>query len=1071
MLAALHCCAVLSIAPSVPPASLPLPSASVQDTTPQGATHLASGPHTSGRKSVPKWQLGLLGFAVLISVALIAVGAIIPKIVENTIKTTVQDTVLLDADAMKADSQAKFYNSSSPMDFYLYSCTNLYQVLTSAAGDVLPNFKEVGPFNFIRYQYKYDVVYNADRTMFSYKQLTTFQVADAATAALLDTPIIGPNALHFGMGQQILQMGIAAQTGKVTSFFPGNMLSDQQTHVGAMAGLLLPLVLNLFTNSSNILLSGMRVQSFVFYIGYAKGTADTLAALAPALGITWASAKAGWAQGIPVLSAYDNTTWAGFELSPPNTLASTNFVSIADKLMDEANTLTSLASPMGVARWGAILGEQVKGITRAQSAAQQAMVEALGLNEAGGVPDDFDLIVAWIARFQSKLVPLTTTPNPYYLSYQKACMTAIGLQVQKVSATGGSTTQATFNNSADFEPKTWEELGALQFGSGFMVALALNQTAFMESGEGKSFRALSPGVITGFDAPMNFADRATSTWGGMEPPEYFAGLRYYVDHCVLPATTEAYAADTRGLWDTDFNPVANLHLLFVKDAANPAQRTTFIPLTIDQSSKLMATLTDATKTGGLFAGLNIMVQAYATTYLAKLTDGQVQAIAEAYGASGAALAGAPFIPDAAKYAGVLSASGVTNDNFYAIYTYLASYLLNELAGPLTLLDPTTGLAPQNTGLFTQRTAREMLFGYTSRFGTAFMVPGIAGVETDWSQHAQRIVADRKAEQGKDIVQYTGKGDFERIGQFVKYAGVAEYKSWCDLFDPARVGKCATAEGRAVYDEDLYTSPLLITGSGDGTTQGPLHEDDDDVVPIYTLYVDEAKRSLPLVYNATHSSIKDIKMRRYRVGTDPLVGDNFYRNKTQLRFDNDQQVPNGFTSVQSVMGGIPLLLGLPRFGPMVDADFDAGVTCTGADGVPGKRCQDTYVDADHGTWLDVEPITGLTMNGHKRLQANFRTSRAELYTDLTGASQGINYHYNNMFKGARWASNPHMVLPYYWADLHDQLKDDDAEDFYDAKDKMAAGREMGDIVHIAGITVGAVGVFASVGALIFLMARK
>lgn len=1031
---------------------------------------MASGPHTSGRKSVPKWQLGLLGLAVVISIALIAVGAIIPKIVESTIKTTVQNTVLLDVEEMKAAGQSKFYNSSSPMDFFLYSCTNLYGVLTDATGATRPNFKEVGPFNLIRYQSKYDVVYNADRTMVSYKQLTTFQVADAATAALLSTTIIGPNPLHFGMGQQIMQMGLQAKTGKVTSLFPKNLLSDQQTHVGALTGLLLPLVFNVFTDPSDVLLTGMRMQSMLFYLG----TARAMAAASPG---GWAAVKEGWARGDPVLSTTPGPGYSalfeGFELNPSGVawhpllptgaLTSTSLVEVANRVLDKDNFETSLAAPQGFAKWAAILGELQKG--QMGTAAQAAMSGALGVTDGA----DFGRIITWIISLTSPKMP-SGAANPFYAAYERASMAGIGGQVQEVSATGSSTTQATYANYADFQPASWEDLGALQFGSGFMVGLALNQTAFLETGAGKSFRDLTPGAITGFTAPMNFMDRATATWGGMEPPEFVSGLRYYVDHCVLPATSEAFLTDTRSLWDTIPNPAANLHLLFVKDPTNPTQRTTFIPLTILQSKQLMTTLTNPTATVGMFTGLNVMVKSYAATYQAKVgVVGPAQAISDAYDASAYALAG--HVPGA-NYSVVLAASGVDNNNFYAVYTYVATYLFNELAGPLSLLDPLTGLAPQNTGLFTQRTAREMLFGYTSRFGPEFMVPGIAGVETDWSLHNARIVADRAKKAGKDIVQYTGKGDFERIGQFVKYAGVSEYQSYCDLFDPAQVGNCATAQGRAVFDEDLYTSPLSISGTGDGMNQGPLHEGDDEIVPVYTLYVDEARRPLPLVYNMTHSTVRDIEMRRYRVGQEPLVGDNYYRNKTQLRFDDDKQVPNGFTSVQSVTGGIPLLLGLPRFGPMVDADFDAGVTCTGADGTPGRRCQDTYVDAEHGTWIDVEPITGLTMYGRKRLQANFRTSKTELYTALANpAMQGINYHYNNMFLAPSWNSNPNMILPYYWADLHDMLKDKDVKDFNDAKDAMAAGRNMGKIVHIAGITVGAVGVFASVGALIFLMARK
>lgn len=280
-----------------------------------------------------------------------------------------------------------------------------------------------------------------------------------------------------------------------------------------------------------------------------------------------------------------------------------------------------------------------------------------------------------------------------------------------------------------------------------------------------------------------------------------------------------------------------------------------------------------------------------------------------------------------------------------------------------------------------------------------------------------------------------------------------------------------------------------------------------------MYIDEAKRSLPLNYTGQVWH-KGIEMRRYEVYDPVLVADagvlrgayNMYKNEEKYMQD-PRRVPDGFYSIERAKAGVPVVLSRPRHNWAQVADVD-GVTCSSPEGP--LPCPLTYDPAVHNTVVDVEPTTGLTMNGAKRLQANMRVSAMEWFQGPAAcpnanpsdacnptctATQpadgsyapyfqspaarsvkpgGFNGHYNNLFKtlaeGAPASSTQYhetLYLPWYWADLHDIVKDDDAQDMRDSKKDIDNGRQLGDDLQIAGTTVGSVGFVASGAAIIWL----
>lgn len=97
-------------------------------------------------------KLGCCVFVALLSVAAIVLGAVLPSIVSNAVRKGVLETVRFDPAHMEDDTLAKFYNGSTPVEYYLYSCTNLKLVLTTGA---VPLFQEFGPVKMDKIQIKY----------------------------------------------------------------------------------------------------------------------------------------------------------------------------------------------------------------------------------------------------------------------------------------------------------------------------------------------------------------------------------------------------------------------------------------------------------------------------------------------------------------------------------------------------------------------------------------------------------------------------------------------------------------------------------------------------------------------------------------------------------------------------------------------------------------------------------------------------------------------------------------------------------------------------------------------------
>eukprot|EP00996_Jenningsia_fusiforme_P000062 NODE_1028_length_1753_cov_49.293427_g836_i1.p1 GENE.NODE_1028_length_1753_cov_49.293427_g836_i1~~NODE_1028_length_1753_cov_49.293427_g836_i1.p1 ORF type:complete len:434 (+),score=59.41 NODE_1028_length_1753_cov_49.293427_g836_i1:284-1585(+) len=221
-------------------------------------------------------------------------------------------------------------------------------------------------------------------------------------------------------------------------------------------------------------------------------------------------------------------------------------------------------------------------------------------------------------------------------------------------------------------------------------------------------------------------------------------------------------------------------------------------------------------------------------------------------------------------------------------------------------------------VFHKRTVGKALFGYrdalTEFLYAAGAIPSaLFGLQENGTLESKSI-------------QFTGAGDISRIGTYKQWNGMETLPYWST--DDANV----------------------IRGT-DGSQFAPdVHRDDT-----LWIFVDDAGRSAKLKFQ-NDSTVEDIDV--YRFGIDPVELLNVTDCPANVGFNGFG--PSGVLNLTSVKNAT-LFLSKPHF-----LDAWEGY----AEAVKLLSFKGTTLDRDaYDTILEVEPITGVTMNAVKRLQPN------------------------------------------------------------------------------------------------------
>lgn len=731
--------------------------------------------------------------------------------------------------------------------------------------------------------------WDTDNSKVTHQWLNTLEITQGAE--LLDQPIINVNPFFLGVGAQVMQQYIALLEGEdptsvdwtPTVDFPGNFLSEKLAVTGFFGSLMEEIVPVFLNQTTGDFLTTVRGSAIAFY-------AQFVPAYCTAQSLSKTEALASWANGTlsPYLSDQNPYYWTGFELSAP--LQSTYPSLVASNAFDSTNGY-GIASVAGLEQWSTFAT-----LYAADSSSTATLTQAAAIMTSLQMDSTTDLVIigAWIKKLASALPDSSATSVGS--AYLKTVCAAVAAMIEQAVTTPGNNSFAiVFEDVAAYTPSSWADIGALQFGTGAVVGVSVAGSTTLTTGTGLSISVLP---TTSSTAPFRFNDNATEA----EPIEFTAGIQYYIDHNnVTLAETATWPAGYSQaiLWQT--NPL----LLYVNNT------DTLINLNIAQSTAFLQTLAASTSNLGLLiTALATPVLTYSTYFKAMYSAyGVTIAVATATEKAEAAFEAAV----AADTTNLLVNAGVTKTNYYAVWCYLYNYLGNEFGGTLAQLDPTSGIAPQNSGLFTKRTVRENLFGYDSRFGAdVATIPSITKApEFSATDYQALLNTDYEAHIGREWVEDTGNADYNTVGQWRNYEGSAGYETACELNDPNYETTCAgTLKDNNNWQ--VWNGTAVIAGTGSSLQIQPFLEDDADRVEYTTMYVSDLFRGVEIQYEKD-VTVKDIDVRRYILNQQLINASygsqpNPHKNEVMWK---QADVPDGFFSLQTVNDGIPGMSSIPH----------------------------------------------------------------------------------------------------------------------------------------------------------------
>jgi len=345
----------------------------------------------------------------------------------------------------------------------------------------------------------------------------------------------------------------------------------------------------------------------------------------------------------------------------------------------------------------------------------------------------------------------------------------------------------------------------------------------------------------------------------------------------------------------------------------------------------------------------------------------------------------------------------------------------------------TDIAAANGGLFTTRTVHELLWGYNDPLlalrGIRF--PG-------WSTNQTSQEEAWASNFAKPNVKFTGSSDESLLGA---WKVVSNQSSLTDIrLFPGKQPVCTipppgVPTARPGYSPTcaLWTNPELLTGSRDGSSNGPFKE--DTTPSVMKIYISEAVRVVNFLYRGA-ATVKGITMHNYTIDNNALLSAaNNPLNANYFMNDPDLIIP-----LNRYWGGVDLFLSLPHY-LSASAGLYANLT-TGFD--PSLLAPDY---SKHQAYILSEPLTGATMSVHKRLMLGVKLSALRHCAMETSSSILEGDFYRKI-----WHSGISTIiyLPTLWVDEHGEISDSDADSF---KTKVYQTRTMAKGIQIGFVIFG------------------
>jgi len=283
----------------------------------------------------------------------------------------------------------------------------------------------------------------------------------------------------------------------------------------------------------------------------------------------------------------------------------------------------------------------------------------------------------------------------------------------------------------------------------------------------------------------------------------------------------------------------------------------------------------------------------------------------------------------------------------------------------------------NSDLIVTRSAEEVLF--TGIDTAVYKAQAYYGLDLSLAEvnilDDCQNVEEAEAAETPEITQKTGRHDASEVGEIVDYNDQDEITIWAE--------------------------PIDVKGT-DGTTFGP-GVTDEDTLKVFTK---DLMRTVEFEYH-DEAEIYDIDLLEFKFADDTFAPNSIYLMDT-LGLVNLAPVPK--------YRDVPVRVSKPHF---LGADPELTQDVEGMNPDP----------ALHDTYLEVEPITGLTMKVRQRIQVNLEPMQL---TD--------------------WSNNaPHAVMPLLWMEDSGQVSEELATYF---KEQVYGAMELKEQVPIYALGIGA-----------------
>lgn len=355
----------------------------------------------------------------------------------------------------------------------------------------------------------------------------------------------------------------------------------------------------------------------------------------------------------------------------------------------------------------------------------------------------------------------------------------------------------------------------------------------------------------------------------------------------------------------------------------------------------------------------------------------------------------------------------------------------------------------NAGVFMKRTPKDLLFGYKNPYLDAYMTAPTRAVSPgQYGDRATTLAGTTSSVLQSDLNYYytnsiqadyinpattklTGTTDPNKVGQFVSFYGITAFSSINDFpwLNNNSYAKCSASNPAGLRANCLlWDSTEVIAGTNDGTSGMPINSEGQTPVD-NNVWVSEAKRVLNFKFTGD-TTIKGINVRNYQI--NPAAFQSSSVNPANAKYFMNE--PTGVVPMTAYYGR-EVMLTKPHF---LGADASAQATVTGLS--PNANLHETY--------LQVDPITGITFSARKRLQVNAKLNPATWNYYKAAQNAGNKYNpysatftyepYYQLFTtaskdtinnsptiGAAISAKSPTYVPLYWIEEAGDISDSDA----------------------------------------------